>query len=435
MRAFSAISALSMSLAALAAPVRRAASANTITALQFAFVLEQLETEFYSKALSTFQVSDFTNAGYTNPQLVVDQLTAIAGDEATHTTVIEQAILALGAQPIQGCTFDFSSVLTDLTTTINVARLVEHVGVAAYLGAATLIDEPQVLLSAATILTNEARHSTIHNVLAGGSSIPNPFDIALSPPQVLAIASPFIQNCTLPITGNPPLSVTNTGAITTGTQLQFASTALNESVATANLTCQMMVGGAEASIAQPIDNCVVPDGLDGLAYVYITKSNQPLLNDLIDQFQADVLAGPLGVFIDTKSDLLAELISTKPIGGNPAFNSIATGSGGGGGGNNTTSNPSGTTPPADPSGDPTTTTATDVPASTFTATSTIPNSVASSILASETVSTSPTSTSGPGPNLVTGNAGGANIIGWSSIPATPTPTTPTRRSSPRKSRL
>lgn len=62
---------------------------------EFAHVLEQLETQFYAQALKAFQASDFTTAGFNNPQLVVDQLTFIANDEATHTTVLEVRLLPL----------------------------------------------------------------------------------------------------------------------------------------------------------------------------------------------------------------------------------------------------------------------------------------------------------------------------------------------------
>ena len=84
-----------------------------------------------------------------------------------------------------------------MKTTVNVARLVENVGVSAYLGAATLVEDPELLVDAASILTIEARHQTIHNLLAGGTSIPYAFDVALSPQQVLAIAGPFISGCDL----------------------------------------------------------------------------------------------------------------------------------------------------------------------------------------------------------------------------------------------
>ena len=112
MRAFATVCSLTVFVSALAAPVRRAASNNTVLALreftvslvvikevtagrssEFAHVLEQLETQFYAQALKKFQPSDFTSAGFNDPQLVVDQLTAIAGDEATHTTVLEVATL------------------------------------------------------------------------------------------------------------------------------------------------------------------------------------------------------------------------------------------------------------------------------------------------------------------------------------------------------
>lgn len=83
------------------------------------------------------------------------------------------------------------------------ARVVENVGVTAYLGGATLITDPVLLTAAGSILTVEARHQTILNILSGsGSSIPAAFDFALTPSEVLAIASPFITGgCEIPIPG------------------------------------------------------------------------------------------------------------------------------------------------------------------------------------------------------------------------------------------
>ena len=81
------------------------------------------------------------------------------------------------------------------------ARVVEYVGVAAYLGAANLISDPVLLTSAASILTIEARHQTILNALNGGTAIPQAFDIAFSPQQVLAVAAPFISGCDVGVTG------------------------------------------------------------------------------------------------------------------------------------------------------------------------------------------------------------------------------------------
>lgn len=216
------LAGFSAPLLALAAPMKypRAASANDITVLsacrfivrkktiahplsltEFANVLEQLETEFYKQALAKFQESDFTSAGFVSASIPVQQFNSIAVDEATHTTVLASVLRSLGQEPISGCTFDFSSALTDVKTMAGVARLVENVGVSAYLGGAALIDDRQLLVAAATILTDEARHQTVLNMLNGGVAIPSAFDIALAPSHVLALAGGFVSGCDLGIPG------------------------------------------------------------------------------------------------------------------------------------------------------------------------------------------------------------------------------------------
>ena len=45
---------------------------------EFAHVLEQLETSFYSQALSKFQASDFTNAGFVTASIAVEQFTQVS---------------------------------------------------------------------------------------------------------------------------------------------------------------------------------------------------------------------------------------------------------------------------------------------------------------------------------------------------------------------
>ena len=161
---------------------------------------------------------------------------------------MQSTLASIGAQPISGCQFNFDSVLTDVATMAATARVVENLGVAAYLGAAHLMTDPVLLTTAASILTVEARHQTVLNVLNGGSAIPQAFDIAFSPSEVLAVATPFISGCTIPVPGtrrrcfepfacisdhftaNPTLSITNTGTVAPGTSLTFSSAALNSTV-------------------------------------------------------------------------------------------------------------------------------------------------------------------------------------------------------------
>lgn len=167
---------------------------------EFAGVLEDLESQFYSQALSKFQVSDFTAAGFSDPNIPIQQFTAIGSDESTHLTTIQvrlqslhtfelskrqyllqDTLTSLGASAVSGCQFDFTSALTSVAAMAPIARTVEDVGVAAYLGAAHLITDPTILTAAASIMTVEARHQTILNLVNDATSIPQAFDIALTP--------------------------------------------------------------------------------------------------------------------------------------------------------------------------------------------------------------------------------------------------------------
>jgi len=297
--------ALAGPLLVSAVPVRRAAAATDILVFQFAGVLEQLETAFYSQALQKFQPSDFTAAGFTSAQIPSQLFTSIQNDESTHASVINTTLAAIGGQPVSGCSFDFSSVLTDVTTMLPVARIVENVGVSAYLGGATLISDKILLDAAASIMTIEARHQTILNVLSLGSAIPQSFDIPLTPQEVLAIAGGFISGCNLGIQANPSLTITNTSPPGPGTNLTFSSPALNSS--TDSLFCQMMVGGLPASIPLPFNQCVVPSGIDGPVAIFITSDGQPLVNNVVDRAVNKLVAGPTMAFIDTQPQLLDTL--------------------------------------------------------------------------------------------------------------------------------
>jgi hypothetical protein len=317
---------LAVTLSASAAPIRRAdtdASADDVLVFQFADVLEQLEATFYSQALSTFQDSDFTAAGFASAQIPEQLFTGIQNDEATHDSFLQDALGAIGAAPITGCNFDFSSVLTDVTTMAATARVVENVGVGAYLGGATLISDPELLDAAASILTVEARHQTILNVLNLGSAIPQSFDIALAPPEVLAIAGGFISGCNIPIPANPSLTITNSGPLAPGDQLTFSSPAINGS--TDNLFCQMMLGGQPAAIPMPFDQCVVPQGINGPVAIFITSDGQPLVNNVVDRATAQLVAGPTMTFVDTQPQMIGMLVNSG-INSNSTSNSTSTAS-------------------------------------------------------------------------------------------------------------
>ena len=231
-----------------------------------------------------------------------------------NTYSLDQALSDNGDTPLSTCTFNFDPVLTDVATMAAVARTVEHVGVGAYLGGADLIDDKNFLDAAATILTTEARHQTFLNIIAGATPIPQAFDVALTPPDVLSIAGAFVTGCDpaselgLP-PGNPPLAITNTGPVGVGTKLEFSSPALNGSNS-ASASCQMLIGGQAFSLSFPADDCVVPSGLDldGPVWIWLTTDGQPLAADVHIRASSQILAGPTAAFLDLKSNALGALV-------------------------------------------------------------------------------------------------------------------------------
>jgi hypothetical protein len=292
--------------------VTRAVSAATVTVLKFAEILEQLETQFYTQALAKFKPQDFVAAGFTVPDVAIQGFQEILSHESSHVAVLDQALKDNGATPLSGCSFNFDPVLTDVATMAAVARVVEHVGVAAYLGGADIIDDKNFLAAAATILTVEARHQTFLNIVGGATSVPQGFDVALTPSDVLSIAGAFVTGCDpaaalgLPA-ANPPLAITNQGPVAARTKLTFSSPALN-STTEGSASCQMMIGGQATSLSLPLNECIVPDGIDGPVWIWLTKDAQPLAADIHVRSSASILAGPTAAFIDSKSSALGALV-------------------------------------------------------------------------------------------------------------------------------
>jgi len=289
-----------------ARPIRRSVSANDALVLKFANLLENLETQFYAQGLAKFQSSDFSDAGFTSPEMVTEILTSIHLDESTHETFLEQALMDNGATPLM-CDFDFSSALTDVATMAATARVVEMVGVSAYLGGATLIDDPLILDAAASILTVEARHSLLLNLMSGeGSALPQAFDIPFTPQEVLSIAGGFIKgSCDTGLTPTNPLSLTNSGTVTVGTLLTFSASGMSS---TDGLFCNMLTGGMPFALNLPLSQCYVPEGINGPVAIWITSDNNPLANNVIDRDTTKQIAGPLIAFIDTAPELLSQLV-------------------------------------------------------------------------------------------------------------------------------
>jgi len=301
---------LAGSMMASTAPVLTRRANNDLLVLQFANVLEQFETGFYSQALLQFRDSDFTAAGFSSSQMPLEQLTTIQSDEQAHVNALQAVIRDFGSTPITSCKFNFGSALQSVPIMMSVARIVEDVGLGAYLGAAHLISDPTLLTTAGTIMTVEARHQTVLNILSGtGTAIPSPFDIALAPQEVLAIVSPFINGpCNLGIKPNPTLVVTNQGPVQPGTLLTFQSAAMNGSVSANSMFCQMMMGGAPFSLSLPLSQCVIPGGSNGPMAIWVTSDSQPIANDVVSRTPNSIVAGPTVLYVDTSGQMLGQMV-------------------------------------------------------------------------------------------------------------------------------
>lgn len=125
-------------------------------------------------------------------------LSQIRNHEVTHVAALRAA---LGAAAVEACTFDFSKGLSNATTFIATARVLENTGVMAYDGAIRYVDTGDILQTGAQIATVEARHASYLNVLNGGSPFPAPFDSGKKPSEIVAavLATGFVKSCPQPV--------------------------------------------------------------------------------------------------------------------------------------------------------------------------------------------------------------------------------------------
>ena len=168
--------------------------------LQFAYALEQLEADFYTRVASNFSASGLSTAEQT-----------VFSDIKNHEVIHREALKAvLGAAngftltPVYGGV-NFSSRASILST----ALAFEELGVAAYNGAGQYLTSPANLLVAGKIVSVEARHaSAIADIMSPKTAAfaPKAFDDAFSPAKVANAAQAFITE-KLALAGSPPAFV------------------------------------------------------------------------------------------------------------------------------------------------------------------------------------------------------------------------------------
>jgi rubrerythrin len=160
-----------------AAATPRPTAASDVAILKYALTLEYLEAAFYKEAVDAGRLHGDVRAFARK----------VARDEATHVAALRKA---LGSQAQASPRFDFQGTTRSRAKFLKTSYDLENTGVAAYLGQAPNIKDPSILLTAASIVTVEARHSGAVGELLGRNISPaGAFDGGKTMEQVLAIVN------------------------------------------------------------------------------------------------------------------------------------------------------------------------------------------------------------------------------------------------------
>lgn len=175
-------------------------SKGDIAVLQFAYALEQLEADFYTRVAANFGGSGLNAAEQ-----------AIFADIRNHEVIHREALkTVLGATNGFTLTPVYTGVnFSSRTSILQTSKTFEDLGVSAYNGAAQYLTSGANLLVAGKIVSVEARHaSVIADLIAPKTTLFSltPFDDAFSPTKVANAAQPFITE-KLAFAGNPPAFV------------------------------------------------------------------------------------------------------------------------------------------------------------------------------------------------------------------------------------
>jgi hypothetical protein len=172
--------------AILSALLPGAASAKTVGAppasfgkgdigiLNYALTLEYLESSFYNEAAASGKITN---------KALKQFLATVQKDENAHVKLLKGA---LGSKAVKKPKFDFQGIPSNPAKFAATAYVLVNTGVHAYLGQAPNVSEAKVLLTAASIVTVEARHSGAIGLFLGKSIAPAPLDTGWTAAKVLA---------------------------------------------------------------------------------------------------------------------------------------------------------------------------------------------------------------------------------------------------------
>jgi hypothetical protein len=168
-----------------------------VDVLNYALTLEHLENAFYREAMEMFDEDDFMAADSLQSfseemrQGVFGYIQTVGDHETTHVDVLTQAVELLGGDPVEEATYSFGVESVD--DFFALGQVLENTGVAAYAGAGTYIESPDLQSAALSIHSVEARHAALLNWINGEAPFPSAFDPASSQQDVLEAVGQFIE--------------------------------------------------------------------------------------------------------------------------------------------------------------------------------------------------------------------------------------------------
>ncbi len=168
--------------------------------LTYAYALEQLEADFYTKVVNATGFTSFPE----EDQMI---LTDIYKHELIHKEFFKAALSGALPNPstqlLPNLAFNYGTLnFSDRNSVLATSKTLEDTGVAAYNGAGRLITNPEYLLLAGKIVSVEARHASAIRSLINpnskdfaGDDIVNGttgLDVQKKPSEIIAAAGGFI---------------------------------------------------------------------------------------------------------------------------------------------------------------------------------------------------------------------------------------------------
>ncbi|KIA89835.1 ferritin-like domain-containing protein [Kaistella jeonii] len=163
--------------------------------LNYAYALEQLEADFYTKVVNNF----YSGISAAEKQVFID----IYNHEVIHRDFFKAAITAAGATPTPKLEFKYDGIdFSSRTSILATAKALEDTGVAAYNGAGRLIKNLDYLVIAGKIVSVEARHASAIRDIINPNSMDfsgddvvgaNGLDVAKPPKDIVAAAGGFFK--------------------------------------------------------------------------------------------------------------------------------------------------------------------------------------------------------------------------------------------------